>query len=108
MLDLFDTLPMDPDEAIYAMVQSACAQLCNERARRTGTQLMNNIPNSLKHSETVMNSTIFMLITFGNVDVAEQLFRQIKRKTIYTYGAMMKGESTVGLMKNIRFDYIRL
>ncbi|CAF1390815.1 unnamed protein product [Adineta ricciae] len=90
-LDLFETLPFVADEAIYAMVLSACSQLTNDRARRIGKQLINDLPEDFKRSENVMNSTIFMLMKFGNVVEAEQLFRQMKHKTIYTYGAMMKG-----------------
>ncbi|CAF1191039.1 unnamed protein product [Adineta ricciae] len=90
-LDLFETLPLVADEAIYAMVLSSCSHLTNDRARRIGKQLIDNLPEDLKGSENVMNSMIFMLMKFGNIDEAEQLFRQMKHKSIYTYGAMMKG-----------------
>ena len=105
---MFDTLTFKPDEVVCTIVQSACAHLCDDRAMRIGKQLMENFPESCKRSDAMINSRIFMLMKFGNVIQAEQVFREMKHKTIYTYGAMMKGESTVGLMKNIRFDYIRL
>ncbi|CAF1390941.1 unnamed protein product [Adineta ricciae] len=91
-LDLFETLPFVANEAIYTMVQSSCSQVRDDRARRTGKQLIDNLPEDLQGSENVMNSTIFMLMKFGNVDEAEQLFRQTKHQSIYIYGAMMKGE----------------
>ncbi|CAF1523270.1 unnamed protein product, partial [Adineta ricciae] len=91
VLDLFQTLPLNPDEAIYTIAISSCGQLSNDRATRIGKQLIDNLPENLKGSEKVMNSTIFMLMKFGNVDEAEQLVHQMKHKSIYTYGAMMKG-----------------
>ncbi|CAF1390885.1 unnamed protein product [Adineta ricciae] len=90
-LDLFETLPFVANEAIYTMVLSSCSQVRDDRARRIGKQLIDNLPEDLKGSENVMNLTIFMLMKFGNVVEAEQLFRQMKHKSIYTYGALMKG-----------------
>ncbi|CAF1139873.1 unnamed protein product [Adineta ricciae] len=90
-LDLFETLPFVADEAIYVMALSSCSHLTNDRARRIGKQLIDNLPEDFKRSENVMNSTIFMLMKFGNVDEAEKLLHQMKHKSIYTYGAMMKG-----------------
>ncbi|CAF1219763.1 unnamed protein product [Adineta ricciae] len=109
-LDLFETLPFVADEAIYAMVLSSCSQVRDGRARRIGKRLIDNLPEDLKDSENVMNSTIFMLMNFGNVDEAEKLFRQMKHKSIYTYGAMMKGyndnkkfEKTLDLFETLPF-----
>ena len=92
VLKLFDTLPYKADEAIHTIILGACAQLCNDRAKQIGKQLMDNLPEHLKQSDTVMNSMIFMLMKFGKVEEAEQLYREMKHKSIYTYGVMMKGE----------------
>ncbi|UJR29210.1 hypothetical protein I4U23_010424 [Adineta vaga] len=91
VLDLYDSLPLQTNEVIYTLVQSACAQLCNDRAKRIGKQMIDNLPQNLKDSDKVMNSMIFMLIKFGNVHEAEKRFNQMKHKTIFSYGAMMKG-----------------
>ncbi|CAF1352240.1 unnamed protein product [Adineta ricciae] len=107
-LDLFEILPFVPDGAIYAMVLSSCSHLTNDRARRIGKQLINNLPEDFKRSGNVMNSTIFMLMKFGNVDEAEKLFHQIKHKSIYTYGAMMKGYHDNEMFEKVLDLYVNM
>ena len=108
VLNLYEQRKMKLDEGVFVMVSKACSEVCDVRAKGIGKELIDNLPEDLKDSDKVMNSMIFMLMKFGNVEAAERLYHEMKHKSIYTYGAMMKGESTVGLMKNIRFDYIRL
>ncbi|CAF0944362.1 unnamed protein product [Adineta ricciae] len=91
VLNLYEQNKLKLDEGVFVMVSKACSEICDDRARRIGKQLIVNLLEDLKGSGKVMNSTIFMLMKFGNVVEAEQLFRQMKHKTIYTYGAMMKG-----------------
>ncbi|CAF1584718.1 unnamed protein product, partial [Adineta ricciae] len=90
VLNLYEQNKMKLDEGVFVMVSKACSETCDDRAMRIGKQLIDDLPEDLKGSEKVMNSTILMLMKFGNVDEAEKLFRQMKHKTIYTYGAMMK------------------
>ncbi|CAF1629199.1 unnamed protein product [Adineta ricciae] len=82
---------MKLEEGTFVMVSKACSKVCDDRAKRIGKELLGNLPEDLKYSEKVMNSMIVMLMKFGNVSQAEEIFHTMKHKTIYTYGAMMSG-----------------
>jgi hypothetical protein len=89
-LDLFEQMHIDPEDATYAMVFSACAQLSDDRALRTGKQLLDKMPNTFLNNNVILNSAIHMLMKFGDVERAEHIFQMVN-KNIVTYGAMIKG-----------------
>ena len=91
VLNLYEQTKMKLDEGVFVMVSKACSEVCDDRAKRIGKKLIHNLPQSLKHLEKVTNSMIYMLMKFGNVAEAEQVFREMKHKNIYTYGTIMKG-----------------
>lgn len=90
-LDLFEVFPFEPNQRIYSIIYSACASLANERALRIGKQLMNNMPNSFYNENVVVASLLHMVISFGQFERAETIFRRIKRPTTSIYATLMTG-----------------
>jgi pentatricopeptide repeat protein len=90
-LDLFEQVPLNLDNVIYIIVLNACAQLANDRAKKVGMKLLNQMPKHLQTNDILLTSAIDMLMRFGDVTSAEHLFQMIKKKDIATYGAMMNG-----------------
>jgi hypothetical protein len=83
-------MPFDPNDVIYIIILSACAQLANDRAMRIGQNLLDQIPNDFRNHNVLLNSALHMLMRFGDVKRAQHIFG-MARKNIVTYGAMMKG-----------------
>jgi hypothetical protein len=50
------------------------------------------MPKQFETNNYVQNSAIDMLMKFGDITTAEHLFQMNKKKSIVTYGAMMKGK----------------
>ncbi|CAF1159522.1 unnamed protein product [Adineta steineri] len=90
-LDLFEQISLNLDSVIYTIIFNACAQLHNDRAIKIGKKLLDEMPNNYEKDNNINNSAIDMLMKFGDVKSAENLFEAMKRKDIITYGAMMKG-----------------
>ena len=91
-LDLFERIPLNSNDVIYAIVFNACAQLCDDRAKTIGKKLLNQMPKHFRNNNILLNSAIDMLMNFGDVKEAEHLFEWNKKKDIITFGAMLKGK----------------
>lgn len=92
-LDLFETVPFERDPTLFIAVYNACASLSNnDRAIRLGRQLWMKQLNRHVNDVRIMNSLLHMLMKFGDVMDAERVFQLIEKKTVVTYGAMMKGD----------------
>ena len=96
-LDLFEGMSLNQENATYTIAFSACAQLSNDRAKKLGMKLLNQMPSNFPNNNVVLTSAIHMLMRFGDITSAEHLFNMIKKKDIITYGAMMKGNLIVVL-----------
>ncbi|CAF4301593.1 unnamed protein product, partial [Rotaria sordida] len=90
-LDLFEQMPLNPNNVIHIIVFNACAQLGNDRAKEIGRKLLHQMPKHFHNDNILFTSAIYMLMKFGDVENAENLFQMMKKKDIITYGAMMKG-----------------
>jgi pentatricopeptide repeat protein len=89
-LNLFEQMHVNIDDVIYVIVFNACTQLANERAKKIGKKLLDQILNRSKVDDNVLKSAIHMLTRFDDVKRAEHIFELIKKKDVYTYGFMMK------------------
>ncbi|CAF4857801.1 unnamed protein product, partial [Rotaria magnacalcarata] len=58
---------------------------------KIGRKLLNRIPKNFLNDDKLLTSAINILMRFGDVSSAENLFQTIKKKDIVAYGAMMKG-----------------
>ena len=90
-LDLLEQIPFDLNDIIYVITFGACAQLSNDRAKQIGRKLLNEMPDRFQNDTVLLTSAITMLMKFGDIQNAENLFRMIKKQSIVTYGAMMTG-----------------
>ncbi|CAF5202970.1 unnamed protein product [Rotaria magnacalcarata] len=91
VLDLFDEMKIEPDQFNLSTLFNACAVLNNNRAKKTGKKLLDEMPENYRNNNITSTSAINMLMKFGDVETAERIFRSIKTKNIITYGAMVKG-----------------
>ena len=90
-LDLFENLPMEPDQMAYAIVYSACASLCNDRAARLAKKCLGHMPKIFLDDILLIGSTLRMLMKFGEVEEATRLFSRIKKSDVNIYGIMLNG-----------------
>jgi len=91
VLDLLDKMLIKPDQITLTLVFSACAQLADDRAKVIGKNLLEQMPNDFQDKNVILTSAIHMLMKFGDVKHAEQVFQLVKKKDIVSYGAMMNG-----------------
>ncbi|CAF4988257.1 unnamed protein product, partial [Rotaria sp. Silwood1] len=90
-LDLFEQLPFSLHNVGYTIIFNACAQLLNDRAKQIGKKLLQQIPKYFHNDNVIITSALDMLMKFGDVENAENLFQMMKKKDIIAYGAMMNG-----------------
>ncbi|CAF3777532.1 unnamed protein product [Rotaria sp. Silwood1] len=90
-LDLFEQLPFSLHNVGYIIIFNACAQLLNDRAKQIGKKLLQQIPKYFHNDNVIITSALDMLMKFGDVENAENLFQMMKKKDIIAYGAMMNG-----------------
>jgi hypothetical protein len=91
VFDLFDEMAVGPDAVTFTVLFNACAQFSDDRAKKVGMKLLNQMPKHFQTNDILLTSAIDMLMKFGDVTSAEHLFQMIKKKDIITYGAMIKG-----------------
>ncbi|CAM4978137.1 unnamed protein product [Rotaria socialis] len=90
VIELFETISVEVDEVLIIILFNACAKLCNSQAIKLGRDTLNRLPVSFLRNPTLVNSAIDMLMKFGDVNQAENLFEKMQKKTLITYGAMMQ------------------
>ncbi|CAF1445957.1 unnamed protein product [Adineta steineri] len=100
-LDVFEQIQLNLSNVSYTIIFNTCAQLSNDRAKQIGRKLLNEIPEKFNENNYIQNSAIDMLMKFGDVKNAEDLFQIIKKKDIITYGAMMKGYTLNNMHDNV-------
>lgn len=83
-LDLFETLPFQCDEALFVVIFHACASLSDGRALTVEKILLN------KMLKKYVNDVI-MLMKFGDVTGAENLYAKLPKPNIVSYGVLMNG-----------------
>jgi len=91
VFDLLDEMIIQPNAITLTIIFNTCAQVNNDRARKIGNKLLNQMLNNFPNDTILLTSAIHMLMSFGDVKSAEQLFESIKKKDVVSYGAMMKG-----------------
>jgi hypothetical protein len=91
VFDLLDEMIIEPDLVTLIMIFTTCAQVNDDRAKQIGNKLLNQMPNDFRNDTILLTSAIHMLMRFGDVKNAEELFESIKKKDVISYGTMMKG-----------------
>jgi pentatricopeptide repeat protein len=90
-LDLLPHVTSEFDDKLYAITYSACAALSDDRAVQLGKQTLKAMPSKYLHNTVVIGSATHMMMKFGDVAEAEQLFSRMKTRDSYAYGLMMNG-----------------
>ncbi|CAF1229480.1 unnamed protein product [Rotaria magnacalcarata] len=90
-LNLFERMPLNPNDIIYIVTFNACSKLANGRAIEIGNKILNQSLKQFKNNYIVLNSALHMLMRFNDIQRAEHLFELIEKKDIFTYGIMMNG-----------------
>jgi pentatricopeptide repeat protein len=90
-LDLYNEASSMLNANLYAILYSACSAASNERAIMLGKQLLDRMPKIFEDDSIVMRSAIHMLMKFGEVHQAEDLFSHMKKRDAASYGVMMNG-----------------
>lgn len=90
-IDLFEKIPLEPNEVLYSILFNSCASLSNEYAIEIGKKNFSRIPKTFLNDLVLIHSAIHMFMKFGQIHIAEDLFLKIKNPNSYTYGIMMNG-----------------
>lgn len=88
-------MPSQPDAVLLTIIFNFCTDLCTERAIQLADQLLRQTPDRYKSHVILSGSMIKMLMKFGRVKEAEDLFQSLKNRDLITYGLMMKGTRTL-------------
>jgi ATP/maltotriose-dependent transcriptional regulator MalT len=86
-------MSVKPDEVAIALLFNACAKLTDPDAIKTARDVLQRTASSFLSHDHLVNSAIDMLMKFGDVAQAEDLLKRSGRKTVVSYGALMKGMS---------------
>ncbi|CAF4457858.1 unnamed protein product [Rotaria magnacalcarata] len=90
-LHLFEKNTLKSDEVLYGIAFKACASLSNEEAIQLGKKTFHEMPKVYLNHTILVTSAIHMFMKFGEIEIAEYLFSQIKQHSSYTYGVMING-----------------
>ena len=91
VLQLFHQMPVKPDRVIITLVFNACARVASPQAIQLGQRLIDRMPSIYFDNRVVIGSAIHMLMKFGDVIAAENLFSRMKIHDKTTYGVMLNG-----------------
>ena len=91
VLLLFDHMSVKPNEVIFTLLFNACAKLADADAAKIGKDALKRLPIAYLDDVILVNAAIDMMMKSGDVSHAERLFSTMKKPSIYTYGALMKG-----------------
>jgi len=92
VLDLLDSMLIKPDQVTLTLIFNACTQICDDRAKKIGRKLLDQMPNHFLNKNNLTNSAIHMLMKFGDVQRAEHIYNLIKNKDLITHGLMINGK----------------
>lgn len=80
--ELFNDMSVKPDEIALTLLFNACAKLTDANAIKTGKEVLKRISSFIVNHDHLMNSAIDMLMKFGDVAEAENLFKRSRTKSV--------------------------
>ncbi|CAF3993336.1 unnamed protein product, partial [Rotaria sp. Silwood1] len=83
-------MPFKPNEIILTILFKICSEFTNEQTFQLAKNMFNEMPKIFYKNSALCNSYIHMLMKFGEISNAENIFSQIKKKDIIHYGVMMQ------------------
>jgi pentatricopeptide repeat protein len=108
VLQMFDTMPVPPNEVITTILFNACAKVTDPHSRVLGKHVLNQLPAAFFEDQISVTAAIDMLMRFGDVRHAEYLFSKLKKRDAASYGGMMNGYNINGLPEKALdlFDHV--
>ena len=91
VIEWFKKMSIAPDHVITILVLNACAKHVTNDSKELGQDLLRRLSSHIHENAKVANAAIDMLMKFGEVKEAEDLFASMEQKTLVSYGAMMQG-----------------
>ncbi|CAF0925904.1 unnamed protein product [Adineta steineri] len=91
-IDLFSKYEEKSNETICDLsVNQVLKSFTNRKDFQGGLNIHQRYLSRIEKNSFILASLIHFYMEFGNVNVAEELFKKSKNKTVGMYGAMMKG-----------------
>jgi hypothetical protein len=94
----------NPNEIIIILLFNACAQLRNNEALNLTKKVASQIPKFFHLNPRLSTSLFDALMECNDVAYAELLFDRSTKKTLSTYGAMMKGKKYLYIYQYVSLD----
>ena len=91
VVQLFKKMSVQPDDVLRITLFNACAKHVTAESRKLGEDVLRRLPSNFHQKPQLANAAVDMLMKFGEVKRAEQLFASMKTKTLVSFGAMMQG-----------------
>jgi hypothetical protein len=91
VLQLFQQISVEPDEVLVTILFNACAKLADHSSIKLGKDVLNRLSTQFRKHQKLMNAAVDMLMKFGDVQAAENLFQSIENKSVATYATMIQG-----------------
>ena len=91
MIELFRNLSIPPDQVILLLLFNACAKHIDEDSIQLGASVLNKLPATALADRPLTTSALNMLMKFGQVKEAEDVFARVKIPDVSIYGTMMHG-----------------
>jgi pentatricopeptide repeat protein len=95
VLQMFDTMSVQPNEVIATILFNACAKAADPHAKELGKRVLNQLPAAFLEDPILVTAAIDMLMQFGDVRHTEHLFSKLKRRDAASYGVMMNGYNII-------------
>ena len=90
-LNMFEEMTEAPDHVALAIFFRACAALNDQRAVELGNKVLKRISTTNAKDLMMITSAINMLMTFGQIQQAEDLFHSLTNKDTKSQATMIKG-----------------
>ena len=87
----FEQMPVKADNVLMTILFNACARAATPTAVTLGNDLLTRRPANFFEHDHLVNSTLDMLMKFGQLKQAESLWTQMKRRDSVSYAVLMNG-----------------
>lgn len=111
-MDLFAQIEK-PDETLYKLYFSACAQLSNKQALVSGKRIFSQLTNNYHKNVDLVNCVLTMFIKCDDIESSQSLFARMSRN-LTSYRLMMKmynmkdePEKTMNLFEQMKQENIQ-
>ena len=91
VIESFKKMSVQPDDVLHIVFFNACAKHVTAESKQLGQDVLRRLPSNFHQNTRLASAAVDMLMKFGEVERAEQLFATMKKKTVISYGAMMQG-----------------